>query len=241
VTKMLGSISSVAEANVLLQAGVDIIDIKDPVNGALGAVSNEVIMDIVQFIGQRRLTSATIGDIKPHSSELLSRIHSTAKTGVDFVKVGLFDESAPPSFIEAITRASKEGVNIVIVLFAEFYSGWDALLPLFDSGIKGIMLDTCKKNGRSLLEKLEINQLSEFVCKGKQGELMTGLAGSLKIEDIPYLLRLNPDYLGFRGALCQGQDRVHAVDKEKVGKIRLKLDNTFNQPYQEDRNSLASA
>jgi (5-formylfuran-3-yl)methyl phosphate synthase len=39
-----------------------------------------------------------------------------------------------------------------------------------------------------------------------------GLAGSLSISDIPRFAKINPDYLGFRGALCHNSARKNGLD-----------------------------
>jgi dihydroneopterin aldolase len=48
---------------------------------------------------------------------------------------------------------------------------------------------------------------------------MVGLAGSLKAEDVPDLLTLAPDLLGFRGALCRGR-RSASLDPASCASIR---------------------
>ena len=50
----------------------------------------------------------------------------------------------------------------------------------------------------------------------------SALAGSLKLEDVPLLLPLKPDYLGFRGALCEG-GRPGKLSSRKVLKFRRSL------------------
>jgi dihydroneopterin aldolase len=50
--------------------------------------------------------------------------------------------------------------------------------------------------------------------------LLAGLAGSLEAPDIPRLLLLSPDILGFRGALCSGQDRTARIDAAATDVIR---------------------
>ena len=49
---------------------------------------------------------------------------------------------------------------------------------------------------------------------------MAGLAGSLEPPDVPRLLLLEPDYLGFRGALCAGRDRAARIDPAAIAIIR---------------------
>ena len=50
---------------------------------------------------------------------------------------------------------------------------------------------------------MRIRQQLIVSCAGAVPKgLLTGLAGSLEAADVPRLLLLAPDYLGFRGALC---------------------------------------
>ena len=139
--------------------------------------------------------------------------------GVDYVKVGLFDSKPSIQFIKTISEAAKN-TNLVIVLFAENYSGVELIEPLFQSGIVGCMLDTRNKTGKNLRSVLSEAKLREFVETAKSYNLLTGLAGSLRFEDIQTLLGLKPDYLGFRGALCSENDRIKKIDIEQVKKIR---------------------
>ena len=44
---------------------------------------------------------------------------------------------------------------------------------------------------------------------------MVGLAGGLEAPDVPRLLPLEPDILGFRGALCAGDRARHGIDAER--------------------------
>ena len=50
--------------------------------------------------------------------------------------------------------------------------------------------------------------------------MLAGLAGSLEAPDIPRLLLLSPDILGFRGALCTGLNRTARIDAAAVDVIR---------------------
>jgi dihydroneopterin aldolase len=50
--------------------------------------------------------------------------------------------------------------------------------------------------------------------------LISGLAGSLEAPDVPRLLLVRPDVLGFRGALCNAHDRRGAIDPHAAALIR---------------------
>jgi len=67
MTGMLASVASIAEANIVLKNGVDIIDMKNPYKGALGALETNIVSAVVNSVNGVIPTSATIGDIKPSS------------------------------------------------------------------------------------------------------------------------------------------------------------------------------
>jgi uncharacterized protein (UPF0264 family) len=54
----------------------------------------------------------------------------------------------------------------------------------------------------------------------KSRQLICGLAGSLRLDDVPQLLQLQPDYLGFRGALCDRNDRLGRINSFSVEQIK---------------------
>lgn len=233
MTGMLASITSVAEAEIVLNAHVDIVDIKNPHEGALGAQEINVVKDIVEFVNREALTSATIGDIDSNDPELLNVILNMAESGVDYVKVGLFSEKASDYFINAINEAVNKGVKLVIVFFAENYNGVESISSLIQTDISGIMLDTKEKHSKSLCSLLNGNELCEFINMAKTNGLITGLAGSLTHENIPELLELKSDYLGFRGALCSQSNRVNKVNEGQVNKIRKAIPYTLSNVFEE--------
>ncbi|MBU0772374.1 MAG: hypothetical protein KKE66_13230, partial [Gammaproteobacteria bacterium] len=66
--RMLASVRDLEEARIVLDAGVDLIDLKQPADGALGALPVDVIRDVVAFVAGRTLTSATAGNIEPDAA-----------------------------------------------------------------------------------------------------------------------------------------------------------------------------
>lgn len=220
MTGMLASVTSVAEAKTVLKEGVDIIDLKNPHEGALGALHTALVSEIVASIQGAVLTSATIGDINADDVRLEEQIYCMAETGVDIVKIGLFDVKPTKHFIETIKKAANKNIRLVIVLFAENYIGYESFAPLLNTGIYGLMIDTKDKASKNLTAILNNEQLNDFIYIVKNHSLLTGLAGSLRYENIDDLLKLKPDYLGFRGALCSGNNRINSIDQFKIKKIR---------------------
>ncbi|HEY9098357.1 MAG TPA: (5-formylfuran-3-yl)methyl phosphate synthase [Thiobacillus sp.] len=81
------------------------------------------------------------------------------------------------------------------------------------------MLDTMDKSAGGLLKHQPIEHLAEFIIQARRVNLITGLAGSLRAEDIPVLATLSPDYLGFRGALCHNHTRADTLDLDAISVI----------------------
>ena len=78
------------EAEIAISGGADIIDLKDPKAGALGAVATEIIRQVVHVIAGRRATSAVCGDLPMVPETIRAKAEEIAATGVDYVKVGFF-------------------------------------------------------------------------------------------------------------------------------------------------------
>jgi uncharacterized protein (UPF0264 family) len=214
--KMLASVTSVEEARMALDAGADIIDLKNPAQGALGALSLQVIDDIVREVAGRRPISATIGDLPMQPELVLRMAESIAATGVDMLKIGFFGSQGHLECIRAVTALTAGGQRIVAVLFADEMPGLSLLPALASARFHGVMLDTAHKIGGRLPDHLSLAELRQFVQQAKSLGLLTGLAGSLSENDIELLVPLAPDYLGFRGALCEKSSRTNALNPARV-------------------------
>ncbi|MFT7414141.1 MAG: hypothetical protein ACI9FO_000799 [Methylophagaceae bacterium] len=209
MSKWLASVQSLEEAETLLPVLPDILDMKNPSQGALGALSVEIVSGIVNVIGGRCQTSATIGDL-PMQAELIKPVMiNMASSGVDYVKMGLFaDQNLQHCIIELADTVKKLSTPVIAVIFADRSPDEDCLHLLKASGFHGVMVDTAIKNGQGLLEHWDLLELEQFVNTAKQQNLLCGLAGALRLEDITVLRPLAADYLGFRSALCLQRQRT---------------------------------
>jgi uncharacterized protein (UPF0264 family) len=223
MTGLLASVTNPKEAAIALEAGADIIDLKDPSRGALGALSVTRIERIVAAIDHRCSVSATVGDLPAKPDLIGQAVRATAATGVAYVKVGLFGSAYFDDCLDTLAQQASAGVRLIAVLFADLAPDFKTLAMLADAGFTGAMLDTADKSRGGLRRHMTVERLDEFVRQARQSELMTGLAGSLRCEDINPLLATKPDYLGFRTALCRGESRTAEIDPEAVAEIRARL------------------
>ena len=219
MTLMLASVIDAAEAMMALHGGADVIDAKDPRAGALGALAPATITAIVAAIAGKATTSAVVGDVPMEPSRLQNAVVALQATGVDIVKIGMFPDPRLLACIAALRAPAARG-RLVAVLFADLAPDLTLVPKLADAGFYGAMLDTAHKSSGRLLNHMEGTQLAAFVAACRASGLVCGLAGGLEAPDIPRLLALEPDYLGFRGALCAHRSRTEALDPAALALVR---------------------
>jgi uncharacterized protein (UPF0264 family) len=219
MTRMLASVASLAEARLVAGLGVDLVDLKQPAAGALGALPVDEVARIVLSLAGRWPISATVGDLPMVPEVVAKAVASMAATGVDYVKIGFFPGGDWVGVVEDLRPLVQAGTRLVAVLFGDCAPELHWVAALAGAGFTGAMLDTADKAKGSLREVCEPEFLRDFVAEARGRGLLCGLAGSLRAGDIPSLLALQPDYLGFRGALCGG-NRTGAVDSELTQRIQ---------------------
>jgi dihydroneopterin aldolase len=215
---MLASVANAAEAGAVVQLGADIVDLKDTRQGALGAVSIEIVREAIAAVAGRSKTSAALGDPPYVEDALLEAARALAAMGVDYVKLAI-DAPTLDRLGNALSKLARD-VALVGVKFADEKPDFSLLAKLQELGFKGAMLDTRDKARGRLLAHLEVLQLDQFCSQCRALDLMSGLAGSLEAPDIPRLLLVRPDVLGFRGVLGRAYDRRGAIDPQAVALIR---------------------
>lgn len=212
MSSMLASVNSLEEALIALQANVDIIDLKQPASGALGALDIQQVTAIVSELAQRKPISATVGDLPMQANLIYDAVKEMAGTGVDYIKIGFFPNQDWQPVIVKLQSLTQQSLKLIAVLFADQQADFEAIKQLADAGFSGVMLDTMNKPNGSLTQVMSFSDILQFVEAAKQQQLLCGLAGSLRVADIPILLPLGADYLGFRGALCTDHQRTAKLD-----------------------------
>ena len=221
MTKMLASVRDRGEAEIAFQNGADIIDLKEPDNGALGAVELPKILEVKAFLSGRRPVSAACGDLPMDPEAIVRKVGELLAAGVDYVKIGLVASARLNACLQQLKPLASHG-KLIAVLFADEWHQYDAdiLERLAGNGFHGVMVDTADKSKGRLLKHISPEQTGRFVKSAHEHRLMVGLAGSLEAPDVSRLLPYEPDFLGFRGALCSDLDRKAAIDAEATAKIR---------------------
>lgn len=224
MTKWLASVQSIDEAQALLNNLPDILDVKNPSQGALGALPVEQVKEIACLVKGQCLTSATVGDLAMDPEVIGHALKAMAVSQVDYLKVGLFpDDSLAECLLTLGALINQLAVPVIAVVFADKMPSTDYLTLIKRAGFVGVMIDTAEKNGKHLLDHWSKEQLSAFVTSARSSDLLCGLAGALRYEDIRDLKTFKADYLGFRSALCQHSQRKAAIDVTLVERVRTAI------------------
>ncbi|MBP0588485.1 (5-formylfuran-3-yl)methyl phosphate synthase [Paraburkholderia sp. LEh10] len=225
--RMLASVRNLDEARDAASAGADLIDLKEPGAGALGAVSAPSIADIVQSLRAehpRLPISAAIGDLRPgdHAS-LEYRASQAGRCGVDYVKAGVPADSA--SFdIACRTLSYMRGLhwNMVPVLLVDNGLDLRVVEHACELRFAGVMVDTASKKRGNLFQCVPLAALDSMVQIARVHDVMPGLAGALLSKHVPLIRALGPEIAGFRTALCDGS-RTGRLNADRVRDLRAQL------------------
>jgi dihydroneopterin aldolase len=218
MTFMLASVTGVEEAEIAIRHGADIVDLKD-VSSDFGAVAPALVRATVDAVAQRRPVSAVVGETQMQPAAMARAVAAMADAGANYVKVGLYPHAAQDDCVRALSSLARR-VSLIGVTFADHRPNEALVALMAESGFAGAMIDTARKKSGRLFDHMDIAAIGNFVESARTRGLLAGLAGSLETPDIPRLLLLAPDVLGFRRALCAGQDRTAHLDADAVDVVR---------------------
>ena len=196
--ELLVSVVDAGEARAAAAAGADIVDVKNPAEGSLGAPLPAVIAAVRDAVGAERPVSAAIGDMPNLPGTAALAALGAARSGATFVKVGLYGSSTEDDAV-ALLRAVRdavadvEGAVVVAGAYADARRVAHAplapeLLPRVAraAGVGICLLDTAIKDGRGLLDWLSPDALAALVAEAHAAGLQVALAGALRAQTCPW-------------------------------------------------------
>ncbi len=221
MTGLLVSVRDEVEAGLAIQAGVGIVDVKEPLQGSLGAADWRVWQPILNRCQRANIPmSVALGELREEGTKgLLSCIPQ----GVAFAKCGLAGLGNSTDWSDRWGKLVSDlpsGTSAVLVYYADTKA---ANSPDFESFIasraaeqaSAILVDTFGKREGGLLNHLSLSMLLQLREQTARRGQRFVLAGSLKAEDLGALSVVQPDWIAVRGAVCSG-DRTSAVCPTRV-------------------------
>jgi (5-formylfuran-3-yl)methyl phosphate synthase len=209
---LLVSVASASEAVMARSHGADWIDLKNPAAGSLGAPQPATAQAVVTCLADFPRKSIALGELAEiQNVDCAAILLDQAGARFPIAKVGLAGIQPhvgwQDDFQELQCRIAP--TRLVPVLYADGQrcaaAGFPELLRLIERVRPPFLLiDTCIKDGRGLLEWLDLHELNAIRAELASWGTGLVLAGSLRLEDLEPLLTLSPAAIAVRGAVCAG-------------------------------------
>jgi hypothetical protein len=221
--RLLVSARNAADAAAALAGGADILDAKEPSAGALGAVTIEVLREMLSTVDAACPVSAALGDAED-ATALERSVRANAVEGVAFVKIGfagITDVVRVTDLIASAVRAARaHACEVVAVGYADAARvGGIECDALFDAatrgGAAGVLIDTADKAGAGLLQLSAPAALRRYVSAAHDRGLSIAMAGKLSSADLAVVRDVGADIAGVRGAACRA-GRESAISEARV-------------------------
>ena len=222
MTALLLSVRDAAEAQDAVAAGADLIDIKEPRAGSLGAATPETVAEIVRVVGGRRPVSVALGELTTGLIDL-----RRLDLEIQFAKVGLAGCAQRRSWAADWQSALAElpsGAAAVAVVYvdwerAEAPSPFEVIDRGHRLGCRAMLIDTFDKRGPGLLGLWTLAELERTIAGARAAEMLVVIGGQVIERDLSALLPLLPDYIAVRGAVCRS-DRTARLDRARVRQFK---------------------
>lgn len=206
MTRLLVSVRSQQEAAIAVDAGVHVIDVKEPSRGPLGRADHDTVCQVLRTVSGRVPVSAACGELRDVNSVDAARLSELA-----FVKFGLSQIRSMRNWQaewHAVCAAFPPSVAHVAVAYADMELAQsppvEAVIEAGHAiGCRYLLIDTFDKRAGTLLEHLSVSRLGAIVQAARRSEMRVALAGSLNHAAIRQLSSLRHDFVAVRGAACQ--------------------------------------
>ena len=231
--RLLVSVVNAEEVEAALAGGADIVDVKNPAEGSLGAPIPALLRAVRSRVASPAEVSAALGDAPHLPGTMALAAAGAAACGADYLKIGLMGSARPEQALDllvAVRRATAE-VNPRAKLMAAAYSDASRVgalpaceLPSIarEAGFDGVMLDTAVKDGATTFDAMGEDGVAAFLAAARALGLVTAVAGSLGLADLERSWRLGADIVGVRGSACEG-GRRGTVSAARVRSLRAAL------------------
>jgi len=229
---LMVSVQNLEEAREAVSGGADIVDVKNLREMMVGSNFPPVVREVRNAFPKQIHVSVTLGVVPNQAGTVAMAVYGAGALGATSVKVGFVDTDYDTALrILRESRRALEGFDtkLIAATFADshLYQGIDPTLVVSlgkESKSDGILIDTLVKDGRNLFDFLGEPTLKELVLAAKEAGMSTALSGALQIANLHTLVRINPDIVGVRGAVCTRGDREKgAVDAAAVAVLRDEL------------------
>ena len=241
--KLLVSVQNAEEARVVASSSVDILDIKNPQRGALGRPDPELVREIADICGKRKLSVALGEVVEPNfdPSEFFRSCGDERR--LQFGKFGLAelaeDKDWQSKVAEYVTDFPPDIAPVVCAYADSQEANSPSIFEVMKFAIhakqKLVLVDTFRKTNGSLFDIVNNSELEKLCHMSRQSGIALAIAGSIRAETLGVALSFLPQVIAVRGAACQSQFRGNVINPQS---LKYFLDNY--QQSSRDMNKLAT-
>lgn len=217
--RLLVSVRDTNEAQMAIDEGVQLIDVKEPRAGSLGAASIESIRQIADICRPHVLLSVALGELLEIPPPRLPNDVAPA-----FVKYGLSGCSQKPHWPALWEQRIGDRSRVAVaVVYADWYGAKSPSPEVIVDhaarvGCRTVLLDTFDKSKGNLLEHMTREEISRWMRSVQEFGMKAVVAGSLTQPLIAPLLADGADCVAVRGAACHGS-RDGTLDRNKLRQL----------------------
>jgi uncharacterized protein (UPF0264 family) len=221
MTKLLVSVRDAAEARLAVDAGVDLIDVKEPRAGPLGAATPQAVAEIAAVVAGARPLSVALGELRDFDPAQVPTVG-----GIGFAKLGLSLCAGrcdwPGRWQQALAALPADMAPVAVVYADHERARSPAARPILTQavrlGCRAILVDTFDKEAGGLLDCWSPEQLEWLIVTAHAEGLLAVVAGGLTLSAIERVLPLAPDYVAVRGAACNAH-RSGQIAADRLAKL----------------------
>lgn len=250
---LLVSVRDADEAAEALAGGADIIDVKEPLAGPLGAASVDVIVAVAARVAGMRPWTFAAGELAAAPGDGVQRLLAL----VDAVRAGIGPGQRPAAVkaglaglrdgpwrasLAAIAGGIPGRIGFVGVAYADHHAAVspppeDVIDAAAACGCVGVLVDTFDKEGPGLFAGADARRVAGWVRRARDRGLPVALAGRLSLDDIATAAGTGADVVAVRSAACGSTPvgpgwvpgrRTDAVNRHRVREARARCGGTPN-------------
>lgn len=241
--RLLVSVRSAEEALRAIDGGAEIVDVKEPAKGSLGMATLDCIAQIRDTIAAKAGRLSQVNHANGYSAIPLSVALGESvewdcsgpipslPDGIRFAKLGLSQYKNRNHWWkewlnvrEEFQRRSSSQLTWIAVAYADCDQskspGIDQVLSAaIDTGCRGMLVDTFSKEGKNLLDSIDVESLAALAERCHSSGLFIAIAGKLSAESISKLSDVAADVLAIRSAACMGTNRTAEISSSRIAQF----------------------
>jgi uncharacterized protein (UPF0264 family) len=234
--QLLVSANTLDECILLQALNVPWIDLKEPRHGPLGRPELPLVK---QFANRMTAGSSSkahwsiaggeLPDWNPQADQAYLEavcLRGTHRTD-GHIKWGLAQAERTSDWRVKLAKLVEQIPSpgqVILVHYADYARveapEWSSVLAIAtELKIDKILIDTAIKDGSKLTDWLEIPEIEQRIQDAKRCNFQIAIAGSIPLDQLAKLSRLEPNWIGVRGAVCRNpKDRTSTIDPGLVEK-----------------------